>query len=77
MASGTAIVSASEKIIEKGRQMAAHVLKAAIADIKFAQGRFVIAATDRFIPNKPLFRWHAVILRVLSQFELGQHHFAR
>jgi len=49
MASGTAIVAASEKVIEKGRQIAAHVLEAAVADIEFAQGRFVIAGTDRFI----------------------------
>ncbi len=49
MASGTAIVSASEKVIEKGRQIAAHVLEAAVADIEFSNGRFVIAGTDRFI----------------------------
>jgi carbon-monoxide dehydrogenase large subunit len=49
MASGAAIIGASEKVIEKGRQIAAHVLEAAVADIEFAQGRFVIAGTDRFI----------------------------
>ena len=49
MASGTAIIEASEKVIEKGRQIAAHVLEAAVADIEFSRGRFVIAGTDRFI----------------------------
>ncbi len=49
MASGTAIVGASEKVIEQGRQIAAHVLEAAVADVEFSRGRFVIAGTDRFI----------------------------
>jgi carbon-monoxide dehydrogenase large subunit len=49
MASGTAIIGASEKVIEQGRQIAAHVLEAAVADVKFSRGRFVIAGTDRFI----------------------------
>jgi carbon-monoxide dehydrogenase large subunit len=49
MASGTAIVGASEKVIEQGRQIAAHVLEAAVADIELTRGRFEIAGTDRFI----------------------------
>jgi carbon-monoxide dehydrogenase large subunit len=49
MASGTAILQASEKLIEKGKQIAAHLLEAAVEDIEFARGRFVIAGTDRSI----------------------------
>ena len=49
MASGTAIVGASEKVIERGRQIAAHVLEAAVSDVEFSRGRFEIAGTDRFI----------------------------
>jgi aerobic carbon-monoxide dehydrogenase large subunit len=49
MASGAAIVGASEKVIEQGRQIAAHALEAAVADVEFSRGRFVIAGTDRFI----------------------------
>ena len=49
MASGTAIVAASDKVIAQGRQIAAHVLEAAVADVEFRRGRFVIAGTDRFI----------------------------
>jgi len=48
-ASGTAIVEASEQVIERGRQIAGHVLEAAAADIEFAAGRFTIAGTDRSI----------------------------
>jgi carbon-monoxide dehydrogenase large subunit len=47
--SGTAIVEASAKIIEKGKEAASHVLEAAPADIEFQKGRFVIAGTDRAI----------------------------
>ena len=49
MASGTAILQASEKVVEKGRQIAAHVLEAAVEDIAFERGRFVIAGTDRYV----------------------------
>ncbi|HEX3860945.1 MAG TPA: xanthine dehydrogenase family protein molybdopterin-binding subunit [Stellaceae bacterium] len=49
MASGTAILEAAEKVIEKGRQVAAQVLEAAPDDIEFDRGRFVIGGTDRFI----------------------------
>jgi carbon-monoxide dehydrogenase large subunit len=49
MHSGTAIVEAAGKVIEQGKQIASHVLEAAVGDIEFAQGRFVIAGTDRSI----------------------------
>jgi carbon-monoxide dehydrogenase large subunit len=49
MASGTAIVEAGALVIEKGRQIAAHVLEAGISDIEFLDGRFTIAGTDRSI----------------------------
>jgi carbon-monoxide dehydrogenase large subunit len=49
MHSGTAIVEGSAKVIEQGKQIASHLLEASAADIEFAQGRFVIAGTDRAI----------------------------
>ena len=49
MHSGTAIVEAATKVIEQGKQIASHVLEASASDIEFAQGRFVIAGTDRAI----------------------------
>ena len=49
MLSGTAIAQASEKVIENGKQIAAHVLEASAGDIEFKSGRFVIAGTDRSI----------------------------
>ncbi len=53
MASGTAIMEASEIVAENGRKIAAHVLEAAVADIEFEVGAsggvFRIAGTDRAI----------------------------
>ncbi len=49
MASGAAIVEASDKVIEAGRRIAGHLLEAAVADIEFGRGRFAIAGTDRSI----------------------------
>lgn len=54
MASGAAIVEAAQLVIEKGRNAAAHMLEAAVADIEFERdaeglGRFTIAGTDRGI----------------------------
>ncbi|WP_119420536.1 xanthine dehydrogenase family protein molybdopterin-binding subunit [Desertibaculum subflavum] len=44
---GGALVGAADKVIDKGRQIAGHLLETATADIEFAQGRFRIAGTDR------------------------------
>ncbi|HXE15824.1 MAG TPA: xanthine dehydrogenase family protein molybdopterin-binding subunit [Stellaceae bacterium] len=49
MASGTAIVLASDKVIDNGKLLAGHFLEAAAADIEFGAGRFTIAGTDRSI----------------------------
>jgi aerobic carbon-monoxide dehydrogenase large subunit len=49
MASGSAIMEAGDRVIEKGKAVAAHLLEAGVADIEFARGRFTIAGTDRSI----------------------------
>jgi aerobic carbon-monoxide dehydrogenase large subunit len=46
---GTAIWHASEEIIAKGTRIAAEALEAAEADIRFADGSFVVAGTDRSV----------------------------
>jgi len=45
--SGSAIAMVSDKIIAKGKKLAAHMLEAAEGDVEFKDGRFVIAGTDR------------------------------
>jgi len=49
MNTSAALVKAAEQVVEKGKQVAAHVLEAAAADIEFADGRFSIAGTDRSV----------------------------
>jgi carbon-monoxide dehydrogenase large subunit len=44
---GSALHVASLKIIEKGRQIAAHLLEASAGDIEFADGEFRIVGTDQ------------------------------
>jgi carbon-monoxide dehydrogenase large subunit len=44
---GTAIVKALDKIVAKGKKIAAHLLEAAESDIEFADGKFTVAGTDR------------------------------
>lgn len=56
MHSGTAIVEAAAKVVEKGKEIASHVLEAAPSDIEFSRGRFVIAGTDRAISVMELAR---------------------
>ena len=48
-ASGSALVAASNEVVEKGKKAAAHILEAAIADIEFDTGEFRIMGTDRVI----------------------------
>jgi aerobic carbon-monoxide dehydrogenase large subunit len=45
--SGGAIVMVSEKIVAKGKKLAAHLLEAAEDDVEFKDGRFIIAGTDQ------------------------------
>ncbi len=47
---GTAIVKAVDKIIAKGKKIAAHLLAAADTDIEFENGVFKVAGTDRSVP---------------------------
>jgi aerobic carbon-monoxide dehydrogenase large subunit len=44
---GAALSKASDKIIVKGKKIAAHLLEANEADIEFTQGIFAVAGTDR------------------------------
>jgi carbon-monoxide dehydrogenase large subunit len=44
---GSALVVVADKLIAKGKRIAAHLLEAAEADIEFAAGRFTVAGTDR------------------------------
>jgi carbon-monoxide dehydrogenase large subunit len=49
MNSGQAIVEASAKVVDQGKQIASHALEASPGDIEFKDGKFVVAGTDREI----------------------------
>ncbi|HTT78582.1 MAG TPA: xanthine dehydrogenase family protein molybdopterin-binding subunit [Stellaceae bacterium] len=44
---GTAILKAIDKVVAKGKRIAAHLLEASEADIEFKDGMFTVAGTDR------------------------------
>jgi carbon-monoxide dehydrogenase large subunit len=44
---GPAVLRASERIVERGRRIAARLLEAAFEDVVFRDGRFGVAGTDR------------------------------
>jgi carbon-monoxide dehydrogenase large subunit len=44
---GSAIIKAMDKIVAKGKKIAAHLLEASEADIEFKDGKFTVAGTDR------------------------------
>ena len=47
---GTAIVKAVDKVIAKGKKIAAHLLEAADTDIEFENGEFRVKGTDKKVP---------------------------
>ncbi len=46
---GSAVVRATEKIINKGKKIAAHMLEASEADIELVDGQFTVAGTDKAV----------------------------
>jgi len=49
---GSALYLAADKVIDKGRKIAAHLLEAAAQDIEFKDGSFRVAGTDRAVSLK-------------------------
>ncbi len=49
---GTALVIAADKIIAKGKKIAAHLMEAAEPDVEFDAGKFKVAGTDRVVTLK-------------------------
>src|SRR4029434_10217519 len=48
---GSAIMKAADKVIAKGKKIAAHLLEAADTDIVFENGEFKVAGTDKKGPS--------------------------
>jgi len=46
---GSALVKAMDKIVDKGKKIAAHLMEAAVDDVEFASGSFSVAGTDKSV----------------------------
>ncbi|WP_338050862.1 xanthine dehydrogenase family protein molybdopterin-binding subunit [Roseicella aerolata] len=71
MAAGGALVGAAEKVIARGRQIAAHLLEAAEADVEFDGGLFRVAGTDRGLSIEEVARQSYVPGALPDGAELG------
>jgi len=68
---GSAVHAAAQKIIDKGRKIAAHILEAAESDIEFDKGTFTVAGTDRRIPLKEVAKASFQTARIPKGMEPG------
>jgi aerobic carbon-monoxide dehydrogenase large subunit len=71
VAGGGALTFAADKVIEKGKRLAAHLMETAMADIEFADGRFTVAGTDRAMALKEVVRASFQPARLPSGMEPG------
>jgi aerobic carbon-monoxide dehydrogenase large subunit len=53
---GGALSLAADKVVDKGKRLAAHLMETAVADIEFARGQFRVAGTDRALTLKDVAR---------------------
>src|SRR5262249_23977621 len=68
---GSALDCAASKVIDKGKQIAAHLLEASVGDITFAGGQFSIAGTDRRATPGEVARLAHVPTNYPAELELG------
>jgi carbon-monoxide dehydrogenase large subunit len=68
---GAAFLGAAQKIIEKGKLIAGHLLEASPLDIDFDDGRFRVAGTDRAIALIEVAKASFVAQRMPKGMELG------
>ncbi len=71
VSAGTAMLIAAEKIVSKGRRIAAHLMEAPEHDIEFERGRFVVAGTDKAIDLTQVARAAFVPARLPPKTEPG------
>jgi carbon-monoxide dehydrogenase large subunit len=71
VSAGTAMILAAEKIVAKGRRIAAHLMEAGEHDIVFERGRFVVAGTDKAVDIAQVARAAFVPARLPQDTEPG------
>lgn len=68
---GGAAWKAADRIIEKGRKIAAHVLEASVQDIDFKAGQFSVRGTDRHLGLKEVAKTSFLLNKLPSGMEGG------
>ena len=68
---GGAVAAASDKIVDKGKAIAAHMLETAAGDIEFAAGVFTVAGTDRAVTIAEVVRTAYDTTKLPPGFEPG------
>jgi carbon-monoxide dehydrogenase large subunit len=70
---GTAIYKAADRVIDKAKKIAAHMLECAETDLKYAKGQFTIAGTNRSVSFADVAdnAYHGVNLPLGPDFEPG------
>ena len=68
---GAALQRASEKIIDRAQQIAAHLLETAEADIRFDDGQFLVEGTDRSISLTDVAKAAYMPARLPTGMEIG------
>ena len=73
---GSALALAADKVIEKGRRIAAHMLEAATEDIEFSAGEFTVAGTDRRVSLSDVSRMAHTVRALPADMDSGLQGFA-
>ena len=68
---GSTVFKAAEKVVEKAKRIAAHLMEASAADIEFVDGRFTVAGTDRTIAFEAVARAAFQPARLPPEIEIG------
>ena len=68
---GSAVMLASQKLIERGKILAAHMLEASTEDMTFAEGTFTVAGTDKSVTLKEVARAAFLPAKLPKGFEPG------
>jgi carbon-monoxide dehydrogenase large subunit len=68
---GSALTLAADKIIEKGKRIASHMLEVGAGDLDFAEGRFKVLGTDKSVTLKDVAKAAFVAARVPPGVEGG------
>jgi carbon-monoxide dehydrogenase large subunit len=68
---GSALYHAVDKVIAKGKRIAAHLLEAADDDIEFADGKFTVSGTDRTVDFREVAQTAFMPNRLPKDIEIG------